>query len=51
MLREDKYPIPRIEDIFIKKAGGKRFSKIDLKDAADGSRRIFKTIPHNHGPV
>lgn len=33
VLREDKYPLPRIEDIFAKMAGGKRFSKIDLKNA------------------
>ena len=33
VLREDKYPLPRIEDIFAKMAGGKRFIKIDLKNA------------------
>ena len=33
VLREDKYPLPHIEDIFAKMAGGKRFSKIDLKNA------------------
>ena len=33
VLREDKYPLPRIEDIFAKMAGGNIFSKIDLKNA------------------
>ena len=27
----EKFPLPRVEDIFAKMAGGKRFSKIDLK--------------------
>lgn len=29
----DKYPIPRIDDIFLKLQGGQRFSKIDLRQA------------------
>ena len=33
VIREDKFPLPRVEDIFAKMAGGKRFSKIDLKNA------------------
>ena len=33
VIREDKFPQPRVEDIFAKMAGGKRFSKIDLKNA------------------
>ena len=33
VLREDKYPLPRIEDMFAKMTGGKRFSKIYLKNA------------------
>ena len=33
VIREDKFPLPRVEDIFVKMAGGKRFSKIDLKNA------------------
>ena len=33
VLRKDKYPLPLIEDIFAKMAGGKRFSKIYLKNA------------------
>ena len=32
VIREDKFPLPRVEDIFAKMAGGKRFSKIDLTD-------------------
>ena len=30
VLQEDRYPLPRIEDIFAKMSGGKTFSKIDL---------------------
>ena len=33
VIREDKFPLPRVEDIFAKMAGGKRFSKIDLTNA------------------
>ena len=33
VIREDKFPLTRVEDIFAKMAGGKRFSKIDLKNA------------------
>ena len=33
VIREDKFPLPRVEDIFVNMAGGKRFSKIDLKNA------------------
>ena len=33
VIREDKFPLPRVEDIFAKMAGGKRVSKIDLKNA------------------
>lgn len=29
----DQYPLPRIEDIFAKLAGGQKFSKIDLRQA------------------
>lgn len=30
---DDKYPIPRIDDLYAKLSGGKRFSKIDLSSA------------------
>ena len=33
VIREDKFPLPRVVDIFVKMAGGKKFSKIDLKNA------------------
>ncbi len=33
VIREDKFPLPRVEDILAKMAGGKRFSKIDLKNS------------------
>ena len=33
VIREDKFPLPRVEDIFAKMTGRKRFSKIDLKSA------------------
>lgn len=29
----DKYPLPKIEDIFATLAGGKKFSKLDLTQA------------------
>lgn len=29
----EKYPIPRIEDLFCRLSGGEKFSKLDLKDA------------------
>lgn len=33
MLHVDQYPLPRLDDIFAALAGGKHFSKIDLKQA------------------
>ena len=33
VLSDDKYPLPRIEDIFASLAGGQHFSKIDLASA------------------
>ena len=32
-LQAEQYPLPRIEDIFASLAGGKKFSKIDLRQA------------------
>ena len=32
-LQAEQYPLPRIEDIFANLAGGKKFSKIDLRQA------------------
>ena len=32
-LQAEKYPLPRIEDIFAKLSGGQKFSKIDLRQA------------------
>ena len=32
-VRVDKYPLPRIEDIFSSLAGGKVFTKLDLSQA------------------
>ena len=32
-LKSDKYPIPRIEDIFPSLSGGSTFSKIDIREA------------------
>ena len=31
--RLDAYPIPRVEDLFAKLAGGKSYSKLDLSQA------------------
>lgn len=33
MLKVDKYPLPKIEDIFANLSGGQKFSKIDLRQA------------------
>ena len=33
MAKLDKYPIPRVEDLFVKLAGGKAFTKLDLSQA------------------
>ena len=33
VLKVDKYPLPKIEDIFATQAEGKHFSKIDLRNA------------------
>ena len=29
----DRYPIPKIEDLFVKLAGGKKFSQLDMSQA------------------
>ena len=33
MSKLDKYPIPKVEDLFAKLAGGKTFTKLDLSQA------------------
>ena len=33
VLLAEQYPLPRIEDIFVNLAGGKHFSKVDLRQA------------------
>ena len=53
-LSHDHYPLPRIEDLFAKLAGGKVFSKIDLSQAyqqcvIDASSRDCTTINTHRG--
>ena len=50
----DKYPIPKIEDLFNSLSGGKRFSKIDLSHAymqieLDESSKEYVTINTHKG--
>ena len=33
VLEVDQYPLPKVEDIFASLAGGKKFTKLDLKNA------------------
>ena len=50
-----QYPLPKVEDIFASLAGGKRFSKLDLKDAylqmvmSDESMRLLTINSHKRG--
>ena len=54
MLNVEQYPLRKVEDIFASLAGGKRFSKLDLKDAylqmvmSDESKRLL-TINNHKG--
>ena len=52
--KHDKYPLPRIEDLFSQLEGGKIFSKLDLSSAfqqipLDEDSRKFTTINTNKG--
>ena len=52
--RLDRYPIPRIEDLLAKLAGGKRFSKLDMSQAyqellLDESSRQYVVINTHKG--
>ena len=52
--RLDRYPIPRIEDLLTKLAGGKRFSKLDMSQAyqqllLDESSRQYVVINTHKG--
>lgn len=49
VLQVEQYPLPRIEDIFAKLAGGQRFSKVDLAEAylqmeMEEDSKVFLTI-------
>ena len=52
VLNIEQYPLPKVEDNFASLAGGKRFSKLDLKDAylqmvmSDDSKRLFTINTH-----
>lgn len=52
VLQAERYPLPRIEDIFANLSGGKRFSKIDLAEAylqmeMEEESKVYLTI-HTH---
>ena len=52
--RLDRYPIPRIEDLLAKLAGGKQFSKLDMSQAyqqllLDESSRQYVVINTHKG--
>lgn len=54
MLHVDQYPPPRLDDIFAALAGGKHFSKIDLKQAylqlpVEESSKQYLTINTHKG--
>ncbi|XP_052323292.1 uncharacterized protein K02A2.6-like [Oncorhynchus keta] len=54
MLHVDQYPLPRLDDIFAALAGGKHFSKIDLKQAylqlpVEESSKQYLTINTHKG--
>ncbi|KAJ8023976.1 hypothetical protein HOLleu_36568 [Holothuria leucospilota] len=53
-VKVDKYPLPHIEDLFAKLAGGKRFSKLDMSHAyqqveLDEGSKGFTTISTQKG--
>lgn len=53
-MKVDQYPLPRIQDIFVSLAGGKKFSKIDLTQAynqmeVDEATRELMTINTQKG--
>ena len=52
VLNVEQYPMPKVEDIFASLDGGKRFTKLDLKDAylqmevEDKSKHLLKINTH-----
>jgi len=52
--KTDKYPLPRIEDLYANLAGGQKFSKLDLKNAylqveLDDESKKYTTINTHRG--
>ena len=50
----DRYPIPKVEDLFAKLAGGKAFTKLDMSQAyqqllLDKGSRNYAVINTHHG--
>ena len=54
VVREDRYPVPRIEDLYAQLSGGKKFTKLDLSNAylqlvVDEESKKFLTINTHRG--